>query len=416
MRKIAGDWLKKVLLLLHERKAATRGQIIAETGLNHASVSLAVRHLLRHGVVLKVGDMASRAGRRREVFSLNPEAAFFIGVDLESSRTRFAAVNLLGDIRYRWEEDLPWGQRLDLRIVFRGIRRLLANLAPEQRARVLAMGICYPGLLDAGGRLTALNLGFSGFPLLAEFEKLAALHGLEDIPVFLEPDKRCSLLAERASGQGRDCRNGLLLLVERGIGVGILVAGQLIEGFTGMAGEIGHMAVEPDAGDLCACGRRGCLEAIASSPNIVRQYREKGGGAATAAEVWERARQGDRAALEVLGRVARALGLALSHAVTLLNPRTVILAGDIAAGEDVLLPPIRAEMQRRLLPALFEALEFRVSGLGSDVRLAGAAALAFRDSLAQPGLLERLCGPGPQAEPAPLLPPRRARRRLARAG
>jgi glucokinase len=251
--------------------------------------------------------------------------------------------------------------------------------------------------LDTQGRLTALNLGLKDFPLLDEFQRFAALHGLGGTPVFLEPDKRCAFLAECSANRGRDTENSLLVLIERGIGVGISIEGQLIEGWGGIAGEIGHVTVDPNAPDLCACGKRGCLEAIASTPNIVRQYLERSGGddqsggVMKAAHVWEKARRGDRIAREVIDRAGRALGFALSHAVSLLNPRTIILAGDVAGGEDLLIPPIREEMARHLLPALFDSLKFTVSSLGTDARLVGAAALAFRDSVAQSRLLKDLC-------------------------
>jgi predicted NBD/HSP70 family sugar kinase len=415
MRKVADNWLRQILLLLYQKKIVTRVQMIEQLGLNHASVSLAVRRLLERGVALKLGDEASSVGRRRELFSLNPEAAYFVAVDLESQRIRFGLSNLAGDIRFHQEEELCWGERLDLRIVFRGLARLLGNLTPRQRARVLAIGICYPGMLDAKGRLTAFNLGLREYPFLAEFRKMAAQQRMADLPVFLEPDKRCSVLAERLAGRGLD--DGLLLLVERGIGAAVVAGGVLVEGRHGVAGEIGHVTVEPDAADLCACGKRGCLEAIASSPNIVRQYLEatggKGGGALRAAHVFDRARGGDEAARAILMRAARALGTAISYAVALLNPAIVVLAGDVVAGEDLLLPWIQAEIKRRVLPQFGVSTEVVCSRLGSDIRLIGAASLALRDSLADAALLERLCAPGALAAVEPAAPRARARRQAA---
>lgn len=397
MRKVASSWLRKILLLLHQEKVVTRVRILEVTGLNHASVSIAVNHLLKHGVIMKLGDMDSRIGRKRELFGLHPEAGYFLGVDLESTRISFAVGNLVGDMRYRWEEDLPLRQPLDARVVFKGVDKLLRRLTTYQRSRVLAMGICYPGLLDPEGRLTAYNLELNGVPLLAEFTKLAAVHDVSDISVFLESDKRCSLLAEHCAGGRRDLEDALLLLVGRGIGLSVVVGGQLVEGWRGMAGEIGHMTVEPDAPDLCACGKRGCLEAVASSPNIVRQYLELTGiqsddmRGVRVTHVYDKAREGDPIAKQVLRRVGRALGLALSHTATLLNPRNIILAGDIVAGEDVMLPIISEEMKANLLPATFAALELSVSDLGPDFRLSGAIALAFSHSLADPVLLHRMC-------------------------
>src|SRR6266851_7005163 len=101
MRKIADQWLRDILLALYQRQDVTRAEILEDTGLNPASLSHALRFLLRQGTVLKVGDLESNGGRRREVFNLNPEAAYFVGVDLEGQSIRFALTNFLGDIRYR---------------------------------------------------------------------------------------------------------------------------------------------------------------------------------------------------------------------------------------------------------------------------------------------------------------------------
>jgi len=155
MRKIADQWLRDILLVLYQRRHVTRAEIIQDTGLNPASVSHALRFLLDHGTVLKVGDLESEGGRKPEVLNLNPEAAYFVAIDLEGQRIRFALMNLAGDLRYRWEEDLEWGEPLDVNKLFIGIAKLLRNLDARQHGRVLAAGVSYPGLLDTQGRLTA---------------------------------------------------------------------------------------------------------------------------------------------------------------------------------------------------------------------------------------------------------------------
>jgi predicted NBD/HSP70 family sugar kinase len=141
------------------------------------------------------------------------------------------------------------------------------------------------------------------------------------------------------------------------------------------------------------------LEAIATSDNIVRQYLEKtgrGGEPAPVirfADILERARKNEEAALAVLRRAGSAWGLALSHVVNLLNPEIIILGGDLVAGEDVFVPFIKEGLIRHCLPELSEDLEIAMSSLGLDIRLKAAASLAFRKCLAEPALLNRLCSP-----------------------
>jgi predicted NBD/HSP70 family sugar kinase len=400
MRSVANQWLREVLLTLYRRSTATRAEIMAETGLHASSVSQAMRPLLRNGTILKVGDLESNgAGRPREVFNLNPDAAYFVSVDLEAQRIRFALLNFVGDIRYRWEEATGWEERLEVNKVFHGISMVLRSLDSRQLSRVLAVGISYPGMLDDQGRLTAFNLGLHDFPLLSELREKASTHRMDHLPVFIEPDRHSAVVAERWLGRARGYQNGLLLFVERGIGIGLFLDGKPVEGWRNMAGEIGHWKIEPGAEDPCGCGKRGCLEAIASSPSMIRQYLESTGqpssnlSAFRITDVFEKARQGDPAASRIVERAGKAIGLALSHAINLLNPQIVILGGDLTSADDLFLPPIEREISQNGVPQLTRGIEIAVSALGLDMRLKGAGALAFRKSLVDPALLRKMCSP-----------------------
>lgn len=109
MPRVSDQWLKSILLTLYQRPAITREEIVRSTGLNPASVSQTLQHLSSSGTIVKVGELKSSGGRRREVLKLNPEAGYFIAVDLERSRIRYALTNLVGDTRYRWEQELDFG-------------------------------------------------------------------------------------------------------------------------------------------------------------------------------------------------------------------------------------------------------------------------------------------------------------------
>jgi predicted NBD/HSP70 family sugar kinase len=390
MPKVANQWLQEILRLLYKRRAATRTDIIQATGLNRASLSHALRLLLDRGTVLKIGERQSNGGRPSDVLTLNPEAGYFAAVDLEGRRIRFALSNFVGDIRCRWEEDFEEGEPVRVDKLTTGVSRVLRDLNDDQRARLVALGVSYPGLLDPQGRLTAFNLGWRKFPFLTELHE--ALH----LAIFAEHDKHSCVLAERWLGSAQDYRHGLFVIVERGIGVGVFLDGMPVDGWRGMVGELGHCIVDPDADDLCGCGRRGCLESIASSVNIVRQYRERVGtadGHLRVTDVFERARRGDPAAKAVLDRAGKALGRALSYAIQFLNPEIIIFGGDIISGEDVLLPIVKEEIARCTLPEVLSGVKITLSSLGLDIRLRGAVSMAFRASLQDPKLLEKMCAP-----------------------
>ncbi len=393
-RKVADLWLRRILEVLYQRRTVTRPEIVDATGLNLASVSHAMRFLLRQGTVVKMGDIqGDGGGRRREVFTLNGEAAYFIAVDIEGQRIRFALMNFKSDIRFRWEEELGWSESLDIRKLFSGMVRVVRSLEPEQRHRVAAAGISYPGLLDENGRLTAVNLGWHEYPLVAELQEKSRSSDLNGIPFFLEAHRDTSLLAERLLGTAQGIDDGVLIFGERGIGVGILTGGTRVQGWRSMAGEIGHMTVDAESEEVCRCGKRGCLEAFASPAAMIRAYERRTGRQARMNEIYDRAREGEPEANATVEQAARALGLALSHAVSLLNPKIIVLSGHLAAGEDVLLPVIKDEIARHTLPGLLQGLSITCSALGLDTRLKGAGAFAFRKALADPALLSRMCSP-----------------------
>jgi predicted NBD/HSP70 family sugar kinase len=398
--KIANQWLRQILNLLYQRRNLSRIEIIEGTGLNAASVSHALRYLLQRGVLHKAGEHDAGTGRRREVFTLNAEAGYFVTLDLEGDRVRFALTNLLGDLRCRWEEWLQFREPLSPAKVVEGIGKVTRDLDEAQLSRVLAIGVSYPGLLDAEGRLTAVNLGWTKIPLLAVLTEAFPW------PVFLERDKQTCILAESWLGAAQKYTNAMFLIAEGGIGLGILADRNHPVGAHGLSGEIGHCKVFPEAEDLCNCGQKGCLEAIASGVNIVRQYAERTGaeaGSLRFADVLERARRQDPAALFVIGRAGRALGTALATAVSLLDPGIVILGGDLIIAEDVLLPLIWERIRRQTPPASLEGLKITVSGLGLDIRLKGAAFLAFRSMLEDPHLIEGMFAPVLQPAPGELV-------------
>jgi len=391
MAGVSPLWLRRILRVLFEQRQAGRSELARATGLDSDSLDRALRHLLQCGLVRHLGPTRRAIGRPREELALEAEGGYLVAVDLEGTRVRFGVTNLLAEVRYRWEEPVACGTRFDMRTFARGVEKVLKNLTPGQQSRVIAMGVSYSGVIDREGRITAVNLGWRDFPLEQEIACVA------DLPFFLGSESFVKLLAEHWQGAARSSSNCIFVQVGNGVGFAGLVNGHPIRGRDGNAGEIGHITVDPAAPDRCNCGKTGCLEAIASSPNIVRQYLELAGRSLPKVllgeqviEVFHRARNEDRAALTVIDRAARYLGLALAHAANLLNPEVIVLGGDLIHAADLFLPRIRAELARHVLPAIHASLEVRISALGFDSGLIGAACLAFHEVLREPALLDRL--------------------------
>jgi N-acetylglucosamine repressor len=384
-------WLRGILSSLYRIRPATRADVGRHARLNNASVSRGLNQLIDAGIIRKLGELESGGGRPRDLLAINPDAAGFVAVDLEGIAVRFAHTDFLGGIRRRWEAAVPLGHFFPVDKVFEGIDIVLRDATPGERDRVQAIGVSFPGLMTKEGLLTAVNLGWRDVPL----ERL--LRDRFRLPVFLERDEGTSIRAERSHGRAKEARNWIYLIVSNGVGVGLVVDGRHVAGHTHMSGELGHVTIDSNLDVRCQCGKYGCLETVASTPAIVQYYGDlTGHPPASLAEIslshiFELARRGDPAAVTTVERAGRALGLALSHAVNLLNPELILLGGDIVAGQDVLTPLLRKELGRHVLPHLARVVEIAASDLGPDVRLRGAASLAFHGCLAEPHLLARLC-------------------------
>lgn len=219
------------------------------------------------------------------------------------------------------------------------------------------IGISCGGPLDtkAGLVFDPPNLpGWHAVPVRARFE--AAFPG---VPVVLENDANATALAEWRYGAGRGTRNMLFLTLGTGIGGGLILDGRLYRGTNDLAGEVGHQTILLD-GPLCGCGKRGCLEALASGPSVARQARERiaqgtettvlgrAGGRPediTARHIIEAAEDGDRFALELLAVVGRYLGVGLANLIQILNPERIVLGTLAVHAGQLLLAPVREAVE-----------------------------------------------------------------------
>jgi glucokinase len=257
-----------------------------------------------------------------------------------------------------------------------------AGLRPGELA---AVGICSPGPcdIDAGVIRSAPNLpGWRDVPVCRYLEERLG------VPSRLENDANAAALGEHVYGAGRGCRHLIYITVSTGIGGGLIIDGRLYRGATGLAGELGHMTIDPD-GSLCGCGNRGCLEALASGRAIAARGEElvaQGGsallarlaqehGGLTAETVCRAAEEGDRASRDIIQRAGYYLGIGFANYLNIFNPEMIIIGGGLAKAGDLLLAPARAEMEARAMPEALKAAQLKLAELGDYVGVMGVVAL-----------------------------------------
>lgn len=247
-----------------------------------------------------------------------------------------------------------------------------AGVAP---GRLAGLAVACPGPVDAAAGLVVYPPNLPGWDVVPLRDLLAARLGL---PTRIANDADCAALGEWAFGAGRGCRHMLYVTVSSGVGGGLVLDGRLWTG-TGTAGEVGHVPVDP-AGPPCGCGRRGCLEALASGTAIARRYAERTGAPPPeppdARPVFAAARAGDPAARAVIEEAGTALGRVLGGVANLLAPERIVLGGGVAlGGDDLLLPPLERALEATAFALPRRRLAVRLATLGGDAGLLGAALL-----------------------------------------
>ncbi|WP_399094442.1 ROK family protein [Streptomyces sp. BBFR2] len=301
-------------------------------------------------------------------------------LDIGGTKIAGALVDRHGRLLVRAARPTPADR--DGATVMRAVAAVTGELtAAPQWARAGAVGIGSAGPVDAAaGTVSPVNIpGWRGFPLVAGVRALTG-----DLPVVLMGDGVAMAAAEHWQGAARGRSDALCMVVSTGVGGGLILGGRPHPGPTGNAGHIGHISVDLD-GDLCPCGARGCVERIASGPNIVRRAREDGwrpgpGDAPGAAAVAAAARAGDPVARRSFERAAQALAAGIAATATLVEVELAVVGGGVAGAGEVLFAPLRRALREYATLSFTAGLTVVPAGTGTDAGLVGAAAVAAQQS------------------------------------
>jgi len=302
---------------------------------------------------------------------------FVIGVDLGGTNLRVAGVGARGEVAdLRREQTLAReGPEPLIERIIAAVDRVSSGITAAGGS-VLGVALGVPGIIEhrTGTVVASPNLpGWRDVPLR---DRVAAAVAL---PVLLENDANAAAFGEYWRGAGARCSSLALLTLGTGVGGGLVLGGELWRGVDGMAGEIGHITVEP-GGRTCRCGNAGCLEAYASATGIVDSYRAFAGTdeSVTAEDVQHRAHEGDANARQAFREAGRALGLAFAALVNLLNPECLVVGGGVLPAWDLFMPTAEQEMKRRAFTAPAARVRLAPAALGDLAGLTGAAGLLWR--------------------------------------
>ena len=381
-----------VLRLIWDERAISRADIARRTGLSRSTVSEVVTELLATRLVDEAGEGASSGGRRPIVLEFQDDACVILGVDMGATHVSVALTDLRGRV-------LVWENRhFPVRSDPEGTRALIAEFCAEclrswggDPTRLVGIGIAVPCPVDPRHQDRFSTHVLPAWKGRAGFEALGARFGA---PIFIDNDANLGAVAERWWGAGRGFDDFTYIKVATGVGAGHMVGGRIARGASGVAGEIGHMAIDL-SGDPCDCGNRGCLQTFVGASSLVKRARQLlpeyptsvlHQGALTIDAIENAALADDPLAIHVISTAADYLGIAVAGVLNLMNPGAVIIGGGIARLGERLLVPLRETVLRRTFVSSVAASEIMTSALGPRSIAIGAATIVLEAALGDPRL------------------------------
>lgn len=315
---------------------------------------------------------------------------FSVGIDIGGTTVKIAFIDIEGVILKKWE--IPTRLEKSGAFIPQDIWKSVEQKAEEinvDLTQLIGIGVGAPGFVETetGYIYEAVNIGWKDYHL---GQILTDLSGL---PVYVENDANLAALGENWKGSGNRAENLIAITIGTGVGGGIIANGKIINGVNGMGGEIGHITVDPN-GILCNCGRKGCLETVASASGIariamdycenhsgensllVKRYEEN--GKVDAKDVFDLAAENVKEANLIVNHVADVLGLAIANAATITNPSRIVIGGGVSKAGNMLLLPLKKSYANYALPRVNEGSEFVIAELGNDAGVIGGAYMVMK--------------------------------------
>jgi predicted NBD/HSP70 family sugar kinase len=351
----------------------TRADVSERTGWARVTVNSRLDRLVEARLLVSDGRTRASRGRPAARFRFNPARGVLLVADVAASGMRLALADLAGAVRGHVIVgiDIADGPEVVLAEVERQFDRMLAD--DEQAGPVWGVGVSLPGPVEfATGTVVnpPIMTGWNGFRVP---DRLRPRFGA---PVFVDNDVNAMALGEKRS-RYPEVRDLLFVLVDTGVGAGIIANGAVLRGAQGAAGDIGHTWAEADGArtdrPLCRCGKRGCVESYAGGWAVVRDLAAAGQPIETLDEAVEQVLLGDPLAKSLVREAGRVVGAGLAHVVSLLNPAVVVIGGRLATVGDELLLGVRERVYARSLPLATRDLQITTSRLDGDAGVIGLA-------------------------------------------
>jgi N-acetylglucosamine repressor len=362
----------------------------------HASIPSAtgiVNELIRDGWIVESGTGPARAGRPPVLYGLNATKHLTLIMDINRHDTQLVIFNLHNKLIVKRKIDIRLDDSQSFFDELFSVTNDFLSFNNISLDSIWGIGVTMPGLINTsrGINLTYPNLTKGGLSLSTYIGKHF------NLPAYLFNDTKATTIGEHRFGFAVNKSQVLTINIDWGVGLGIIVNGELFNGTSGFAGELGHIQVKPD-GLLCHCGKIGCLDTISSAMALIRQAKEEiQNGRATilsqivnndldlldTSHIIEAVHAGDEYSIDLLSNVGTELGKGLATAVHLFNPEVIIVGGMLAEAGPFISNPIEQAINKYCLSDFKNSLSIHISKLGANARLLGTQAHLFEHLIAR---------------------------------
>lgn len=369
----------QVFATILTRGPLSRRDVARLTGLSQSTISKAVKPMLAAGYLVEGSEQVEGPGRPIVPLQVNTERHYVLGVKVTGTEAIGVLTDPQGRVLAAERRPLAGPGLEDVVADVAALADALRHERPEYADEAEGLGVCLAGHVD--GRTGTLRyspvFGWHDVPLAQLLEERTGL------VTVVENDVNALAVAEQWFGAGRDVPEFAIVTVGAGIGCGLIVDGELVHGASGMAGELGHITVDPD-GAPCRCGKRGCLETLASDAAILDGIVAAGGPRlAGITEAAELARSGDPAARTAFHRAGDALGRAIAILLNLVEPSRIVLSGEGVVASDLLLESLDDALRRHSFGGAADRLEIVTRPLADETWARGAAVNVLRHLIAR---------------------------------
>jgi len=377
-----------LLNLLWTERKISRADLSRRTGLSRSTISAIVSDLLGTGLVKEAHVGVSTGGRRPIMLEFQDESSLIIGIELGATHISCVLTDLRCKVRACWAAPVPVRDqpKSALQKMTMAVQAVL-DAAGVPPARVLGIGVAVPSPVasDRPGELLPLVVPkWQGINIASHLEREFSR------PVFVDNDANLGALAELWWAAGPAVRNLAYIKVATGIGAGLIIDGRIFRGSGGIAGEIGHTAID-SSGARCECGLNGCLTTFIGTQHLLERAADHARASGTTRpapttldELVDAALDGEPNAVELIRYTGQRLGIGVANMLNLLNPGTVVLGGGITRAGALLIDAVRNTVAKMSLAESISHVDIRASALNEWGIAVGAATLVLESALQDP--------------------------------